>query len=116
MHRRRSEQELEDVVRSDRRWFSESDLGLRISALVRKHISSARALYLLKWIPEQGEEIVDVLVDAHTIVRVEIPRSRDGEESVRVVSTAGEYAKRRMSRNARRSFERVRRVALSDMT
>jgi hypothetical protein len=31
-------------------------------------------VYIIEWLPEQGEDIYDVLVDATTVVHVEVPR------------------------------------------
>jgi hypothetical protein len=51
------------------------ELSPALLRLLRKHLPEATDnLYLIASIPEQGEDIYDVLVDGRQIIRVEIPR------------------------------------------
>lgn len=48
--------------------------------VIRRRLNTVtNNLYILRWIPEQGEDLYDVLVDGSSVVHVEIPRGEDRE-------------------------------------
>jgi hypothetical protein len=52
-------------------WSSNGMLGLIDERLKVR----SEDMYVLHWIPEQGEDIYDILVDGKSVLRVEISRS-----------------------------------------
>lgn len=64
-------------------------------------------LYILKWIPEQGEDLYDVLVDGTTVARVEIPRAGAGGQKICRSSTVEQYIREQpgMTKLERRKLE-----------
>lgn len=56
----------------------ESDQGL-LQTIRRRLLTITNNLYILRWIPEQGEDLYDVLVDGTSVAHVEIPRGGNRE-------------------------------------
>ncbi len=85
------------------------DLSLRnLLIAIEKYVNKrTENLYILSWVPEQGEDIYDVLVDGVIIVRAEIPRAGIAGREAYSTSTVKEYISYRinMSKRDRRQLE-----------
>ncbi|TWB01332.1 hypothetical protein [Bradyrhizobium stylosanthis] len=80
----------------------------RLLSLLRQRLQSiTRNIYIVRHIPEQYEELYDILVDGTTIVYVELPRDASSTEIVFEKSSVKEYldAHRRMTKPDRRKLE-----------
>lgn len=64
-------------------------------------------LYVLNWVPEQGEDLYDILVDGTQVACAEIPRAGvSGERKCRVLTLAAYIHERRgMAKPDRRKLE-----------
>lgn len=68
-----TEQQMrEELVRSNRS-LQDGSYGRLVDALQSENVNVAGA-YVLNWIPEQAEDIYEVLVSAREVVIVEVPR------------------------------------------
>jgi hypothetical protein len=78
---------------TDKRMIAELEMGREqlllgpssrklLSSLRRKLQSITRNLYVVCWIPEQAEDLYDVLVDGTTVVHIEVPRDARSDEVV----------------------------------
>jgi hypothetical protein len=81
IHRSLTDQRIIDELIAGRKWlFSEASSRKLLSALRRELQSITRNVYVFRYIPEQCEEIYDLLIDGTTVARIEIPRDdRRGE-------------------------------------
>jgi hypothetical protein len=63
--------------------------------------------YILRWIPEQGEDLYDVLVDGATVAHIEIPRHIPAQETVFESWPVEEYRRTRgtVTKPERRKLE-----------
>ena len=74
--------------------------------MLRQHLLSiTRNLYILRWIPEQAEDLYDILVDGVTVVHIELPRDPGSTEIVFEKRSVKEYARRGMTKPNRRKLE-----------
>lgn len=69
-----SEQQMLQELDGGRESLLAANSGL-LMTLRRELQSITRNLYVLHWIPEQGEDLYDVLVDGITVVHVEMERA-----------------------------------------
>src|SRR5260370_19879611 len=76
-----------------------------LSSLRRKLQSVTRNIYVVRWIPEQTEDLYDVLVDGTSVVRVEVPRDARTAEVVFEKFGVEEYLNRRLTKPDRRKLE-----------
>lgn len=80
----------------------------RLLSLLRQRLQSiTRNIYIVRYIPEQTEELYDILVDGITIVQIELPRDASSTEIVFEKTGIKEYleAHRRMTKPDRRKLE-----------
>lgn len=94
------------------RLFAEESARSLLQAIRRRLHTITNNLYVLRWIPEQGEDLYDVLVDGISVVHVEIPRDGN-EETVFEVSPVEVYQRRTASltKADRRKIEVALRLA-----
>jgi hypothetical protein len=86
--------------------------------VIRRRLSTVTDnLYLLRWIPEQGEDLYEVLVDGSTVVHVEIPRG-EKRETVFELSPVDVYRRSAASltKTDRRKIEAALQLAQARMT
>lgn len=71
------EQQLEERLEESRARLLAGDGPPRLLAALRDRLPDlSDNLYIVGHIPEQREDLYDVLIDAETVMRVEIPRGR----------------------------------------
>lgn len=94
------------------RLLAEESARSLLQAIRRRLSTITNNLYILRWIPEQGEDLYDVLVDGTSIAHVEIPRGGN-EETVFEVSPVEAYQRRTASltKTDRRKIEVALRLA-----
>lgn len=76
-----------ELLASSEEIFSNNEQTELASAL-RDFFPPLDRAFVLKWIPEQAEDIYWVLINATTILKVEIPRGRRGPISLQAVDVA----------------------------
>jgi hypothetical protein len=80
----------------------------RLLALLRSRLSSiTRNIYIIRCIPEQTEDLYDILVDGTTVVRIEVPHDVSSSEIVFEKSDVKEYLSSRgpLTKSYRRKLE-----------
>lgn len=82
---------IEELSRGRERLFADGSFGKLLSTVQRRLQSITRNIYIVHWIPEQLEDLYDLLIDGETIVRVEIPRNDGIGETVFEKWTVNEY-------------------------
>ena len=82
-----------------------------LSSLRRKLQSVTRNIYIVRWIPEQTEDLYDVLVDGTSVVHIEVPRDARADEVVFEKFGIEEYLDRRLTKPDRRKLELALRLA-----
>jgi hypothetical protein len=84
-----------------------------LSSRRRKLQSVTRNVYVFRWIPEQTEDLYDILVDGTTVVHIEIPRATRGGEIVFERWGIQEYlnARKHLAKPVRRKLELALRLA-----
>jgi hypothetical protein len=92
-----TEQALIDELQSGRaRLLADESAGGLLHAIRRRLLTITNNLYILRWIPEQGEDLYDVLVDGTSVAHVEIPRGGN-RETVFELSPVEAYQRRAAS-------------------
>jgi hypothetical protein len=106
---------IDDLERSRERLLSESSSHALIHVLRRKLQSVTRNIYVLRWIPEQAEDLYDVLVDGVTVVHIEVPRGEPEQETLFETWPVEEYRRTRQSltKPERRKLELALQLARS---
>jgi hypothetical protein len=89
-----SEQALVDELENGRaRLLAGETGGVLLRAIRRRLQTVSNNIYVLRWIPEQGEDLFDVLVDGTCVAHVEISRG-EKQETVFDVSDVEAYRRR----------------------
>jgi hypothetical protein len=84
--------------------------------ILRRRLQSITSnVYILRWIPEQGEDLYDVLVDGATVAHIEIPRHIPAQETVFESWPVEEYRRTRgtVTKPERRKLELALQLARS---
>lgn len=76
-----------------------------LSLLRHRLLSISRNVYIVRHIPEQYEDLYDILVDGVTVVHVELPRDVSSTEIVFEKSGIKEYLKAGRTKSDRRRLE-----------
>jgi hypothetical protein len=106
-----SEQQLVDELERGSAHLLADAPGRVLVEIVRRKLQTATSnLFIVHWIPEQEEDLYDVLVDGTSIVHVEIPRGED-RETVCEVSSIEQYAKLPRTKPDRRKLEAAIQLA-----
>jgi hypothetical protein len=111
----RVDERIMNELRQRREWLlSEEARAQDILMHLRREMRSlTRNIYFLGSIPEQYEDLYDFLIDADTVVRVEIPRdSRSGEVVFEKWSTK-DYRRRLSGRECHR-FQLALKLAIPE--
>jgi hypothetical protein len=106
-------QMISELERGREQLLSEPSSRSLLSNLRRKLQSISRNIYVFHWIPEQTEDLYDVLVDGVTVVHIEIPRGERGKEVVFEKWGIQEYlsARKQLTKPDRRKLELALRLA-----
>lgn len=70
-----------------------SDKKKRIRDTIFHLKPALRSAYIIKWIPEQGEDIVHILTDDHTILKLELSHIDDGQHPIWNAESLLDYKK-----------------------
>jgi hypothetical protein len=85
---------IDELRASQESLLAETSMGL--ASLIRKRLQSlTQNIFVLHWIPEEDEDLFDVLVDGKTVVHMEIPRRAPRDATVFQQWTVEEYLKTR---------------------
>ncbi len=114
---------MEEIAEVERR-FRDSSRALLdpannepLACVLRKEFDGLRSAYVLHWIPEQGEDIYEVVVGPETLAVIEIPKpelSSDPPIIERV--RLKRCLRQRRGGVGRRKLERAIRLAKEDAT
>jgi hypothetical protein len=106
---------IDELERSREQLLSDSSSHALVRVLRRRLQSITRNIYVFRWIPEQGEDLYDVLVDGTTVAHVEIPRGDPDQEALFEVCPVEEYRQTRQSltKPERRKLELAVQLARS---
>jgi hypothetical protein len=107
------EQLMSELTEGRERLLSDTASQKLLSTLRRRLQSITQNIYILNWIPEQGEDLYDVLVDGVTVVHVEIPHTAQGSDEVFEQCSVEDYlkSKKSLTRPDRRRLELALRLA-----
>ncbi|WP_161829110.1 hypothetical protein [Steroidobacter agaridevorans] len=86
---------IDELEKSREQLLSASSSEGLLRVLRRKLQSITPNVYVLRWIPEQGEDLYDVLVDGATVAHIEIPRRNPDQETVFETWPVEEYRRTR---------------------
>ncbi|QDF38674.1 hypothetical protein FJN17_14520 [Bradyrhizobium symbiodeficiens] len=90
--RRRSEKQIVEELEAGREHLLSAPASRRLLSLLRQRLQSiTRNIYIIRCIPEQTEELYDILVDGATVVHIELPRDASSAEIVFETSGIKEY-------------------------
>jgi hypothetical protein len=103
---------IEELKERRERLFSEPTTQ-RLLSEVRARLRSGTEVYIIRHIPEQSEDLYDVLVDGVTVVHVEIPRDAQNAATVSETRSVGEYLKSKpqLGKRERRKLELFLRLS-----
>jgi cobalamin biosynthesis Mg chelatase CobN len=111
-----SDKKMIDELESSREQLLSGARGDDLLRLLRRRLLSlTQNIYVLRWIPEQGEDLYDLLIDGVSVARVEIPRSNRSAEAKFETRPVEEYKKieSTLTKPERRRFELALRLARS---
>ena len=106
--RRLSEKRMIEELEAGREHLLTAPTARRLLSLLRHQLLSiSRNLYIVRHIPEQYEELYDILVDGVTVVHIELPRDTSSTGVIFEKSGIREYLQtsRHMSKPNRRKLE-----------
>ena len=106
-----TEKRMIDELEREREQLLSDPSHKLLSSLRRKLQSISRNIYVVDWIPEQTEDLYDVLVDGRIVVHIEVPRDAGTDEIVFEKFGIEEYLNRRLSKPDRRKLELALRLA-----
>jgi hypothetical protein len=94
IHRSLTDQRMIDELNAGREWlFDGASSRKLLSALRRELHSITRNVYVFQCIPEQYENLYDVLIDGTTVARIEIPRDASNGQIIFEKWSVDEYLK-----------------------
>jgi hypothetical protein len=102
---------IDELERGREQLLSNPSSNKLLSSLRRKLQSITRNIYVVSWIPEQTEDLYDVLVDGTSVVHIEVRRDGRTDEVVFEKFGIEEYLNRRLSKPDRRKLELALRLA-----
>lgn len=101
-----SEKQMIQELEAGREHLLSAPAARRLLSLLRHDLQSiTRNVYIVRHIPEQYEDLYDILVDGVTVVHVERPRDVSSTEIVFEKSGIKEYLKARRTKPDRRKLE-----------
>jgi hypothetical protein len=111
-----SEQRLVDELERGRAHLLADARGQVLVEIVRRKLQTSTSnLFIVRWTPEQAEDLYDVLVDGASIVHLEIPRGED-HETVCEVSSVEAYGKQTLTKPDRRKLEAALKLTRAPLT
>jgi hypothetical protein len=111
-----TDQKMIDELEKGRERLLSSSSSEGLMRVLRRRLQSITPnVYVLRWIPEQREDLYDVLVDGATVAHVEISRRNPDEETVFETWPVEEYRRTRKSltKPERRKLELALQLARS---
>ncbi|WP_426407714.1 hypothetical protein [Bradyrhizobium ganzhouense] len=102
---RLSEKQMIGQLEAGREYLLSAPGSRRLLSLLRQRLQSiTRNVYVVRYIPEQTEELYDILVDGVNIVHIELPRDPSSTAIVFEKSELEEY-RRHLTKVVRRKLE-----------
>ena len=114
-----SDQAIIQELQQGRRALLSDESSRSLLASLRRLLQSITPnLYILRWIPEQGEDLYDVLVDGKTVARIEISRTGGEVQNAFRTWTVEEYihAQAEMTKSERRKLDLALKLAADSKT
>lgn len=106
---------IDELERSREKLLSGSFSQGLMRVLRRKLQSITPNIYVFRWVPEQGEDMYDVLVDGATVAHIEIPRRNPDQETIFEAWPVEEYRRtqKTLTKPERRKLELALQLARS---
>jgi hypothetical protein len=106
---------VEELERARKQLLSDEPPSALLTVLRRRLNTTTENLYILTWIPEQREDLYDVLVDGVNVVHLGIPRGSPVSESLFDIWSLRDYrmARKHATKPERRKLEVAIRLATS---
>jgi hypothetical protein len=110
-----SDQQLINELKSGREHLLSGASPL-LSELQKRLGSTIRNIFILRWIPEQGEDLYDILVDGVIVVHIEMRRGIQATVDTSQVRPVEEYLKARkhLTRRERRKLDLALQLAAAE--
>jgi hypothetical protein len=109
-----SDEQMIDALRKGREQLLSGTSEQSLLSVLRRRLRSiTRDIYILRWTPEQSEDLYDVLIDGKTVIHVEIARGASQREVVFQTWPVEEYLKgqKTLVKPERRKLELALRLA-----
>lgn len=71
----RTEEGYRRELLASQRFFLEDRRGRVLFSMIQAKFPKVKAVNLLHWVPEQGEDFYDILIDDEAVLKVEVPHS-----------------------------------------
>jgi hypothetical protein len=111
-----TDKKIMDELEKGREQLLSGSSSQGLMRVLRRNLQSITPnVYVLRWIPEQGEDLYDVLVDGVTVAHVEISRRNPDQETVFEAWPVNEYQRNRktLTKPERRKLELALQLARS---
>jgi hypothetical protein len=96
IHRSLTDKRMIDELNAGRKWLLSGASSRKLLSALRRELQSiTRNVYIFRCIPEQYEDLYDVLIDGTTVARIEIPRDDRSGEMIFEKWSVDEYLKMR---------------------
>jgi hypothetical protein len=108
IRQRLSDKQMMCELESGREQLLSAPGSQRLLSFLRRRLQSiTRNVYIIRCIPEQTEDLYDILVDGTTVVHIEIPRDVSSDEIVFEKRDVNEYlsSQKRLTKPNRRRLE-----------
>ncbi|WP_271755149.1 hypothetical protein [Cohnella sp. JJ-181] len=69
-----TEQEYRKELQAWKNRLFNDESMCRFLRIIKESFPGMKTAYILYWIPEQGEDIITVLVDTHSVITIELDR------------------------------------------
>jgi len=71
----RTEEGYRRELLAGQRFFLEDRRGRVLFSRIQAKFPKSKTVILLNWVPEQGEDLYDILIDDEAVLKVEVPHS-----------------------------------------
>jgi hypothetical protein len=70
-----TEEDYRRDLKAGQRFFLEERRGRELFARIKAKFPKLKTVSLLHWVPEQGEDVYEILIDDEAVLKVEVPHS-----------------------------------------
>ena len=96
IHQSLTDKRMIDELNAGQKWLLSGASSRKLLSALRRELQSiTRNVYIFRCIPEQYEDLYDLLIDGTTVARIEIPRDDRSREIIFEKWSVDEYLKMR---------------------